>query len=163
ATNRENGTSGRSFGVCMSGDSMGCEGWEAQPQGTETDWDSNQGLRRSHAIPLRAIKGVPEPRRFCADWGGITAIASRFLRWPQDHFAYEALRRLRDQHGDDVAHVFRLQHLFERLARVRRKVCMRRAGANHGDANVVSAKLFGYGIRETIQSPLGSSVGSAVR
>src|SRR5215472_15324434 len=123
---------------------MDVEGWQAQYHGIKRNRDSTERFGRSRAIPLRCR--------------AITAIPSRFLRWPQDHFAYEALRRLRDQHADDVAHVFRLQHLFERHARVRRKVGMRRAGANHGDANVVSAKLFGYGIRETIQSPLGSSV-----
>src|SRR5258708_922930 len=35
----------------------------------------------------------------------------RFLRWPDEYFADERLRRLRYQHRHSVRHILRLQHL----------------------------------------------------
>src|SRR6266853_710577 len=83
---------------------------------------------------------------------------SRFLRGPQKNLAHERLWSLRDQHRHRVGHVFRLKHFQGIFARVRAQFGIDRAGTNHTDADVLSAQLFGDGIGQAIQSPLGGGV-----
>src|SRR5258708_34476047 len=86
----------------------------------------------------------------------------RFLRWPQQDFAGEGLRRLRHDHGYGMGCVRCLQHLLGIFSWMRAELGVNGAWANYRNTNVVGAQFLGYGIGQSIQAPLGGGVGGPI-
>jgi len=99
----------------------------------------------------------------CRAGKGLNCEESRLLRWAQQDFANETLRRLRDDHLHDVRYVFWLQHLSRVLPRVRGKIRGHCARANRAYPDAVRAQVLSHTLREAEQSPFRGAVNSATR
>jgi len=88
-------------------------------------------------------------------------VTSGFLRGAEKDFADERLWGLGDEHGYDVCDVGGL-YLARVVGVAATEVGVDGAGGDDGDADVVGAELFGDGVGEAVESPLGGGVGGSV-
>src|SRR3984957_9313109 len=116
---------------------------------------SNCGRNGKSQIEVRLFFSLPGK--------SATQVHLWLLRWSQQNFADETLRRLRDDHLHHMSYVIRLQHLAGIFPGMRRKIRGHCPRANRADSDAVSSQVFRHALRHSQKSPFRRAVNRPTR